>query len=987
MKKKILSLLIILTLFVCPMMANADKKVSDYSDVSSTHFYKDDGYKAGGATIINFEDGGSAYCVDPGKVTATSGASCTSKEVTGQQAAGAAYIFSSNADEETKALAMRIYSTATGTSRFQNSSSKDVVNTQCGYISAASQASSKAGYKMSEGLTSKKSSYGANCASEFGVQTDEIGTAAIDLAAGAISASGAGTGSPAQFQAPSCSAKNANGKVTITCSNVPSGAKLTVTGDLEGAGTTEVSGSVSKSFNATKKDDGSGNCGTYSATLTYSGAANACTKVVQYNCNLGSGAQNYMGCDQTSNGGGESTIDIASGEPINCGADPDDPGDEDCREIPGYTDNSSGGVPGAFSGLCDSFGQTVVTVTEGDEYTSTDESIDACIIGEEDITGTSLKATEMIMGETIKSNEYCDIYCTEDYEFLSPGPLSTLDKNGNEYLITSGSYFNFEPDEAYDETHISCYGENYIDKLMENIVNKAQQYANTLSETTVTCTTWKETLDDGSKETKEAKTTTTKEYVARRKGSSLAVEIVNDPTKSGTITEEVAVGTCVAQTIKADDATIAAKKAEYINYSNEQVGLYEQCNSWDFGNLEKAVSKSGNCHPSVSFTYTDGEWLRITSKDLELVNVEVTTNTPTTTYKSTTGKYQSNKTSKKTSVSLGIGSEKTKEFTDANYTSGSATIKNTYKLNSVGICNDYNKGESYYNYTKDQCEEMPGTVYTEGWPVDYETPQGQYSYQFIVSNYGHHLHGGKCKAGRLEAVAYELGLDEVDLICPYNVNGCTDCDWGCDPEGMCWGDPDCDDECIWQCRSVGCVFDISNGLAIDFSPISLMNPFAGADVAYLNNVHKNALAYNSVEAKEENNVEDVVATATPNTEGLAANWRTEKGQAALANIKNSGEEAYTEDNLVYSITLEPNDINRIRDYNDSVEDAGGYLNNTLNCINLTNDYVICTSTYLDTLAGELDNNKIEDNLDELDVSERIWSAYKGKKSQEGPAFR
>ena len=940
MKKKLLSLLILLC-FASITVVDAGRKVTGYTETPN-YFKGDHNFHAGSSTKITMEGGYSAYCIDPGRVTATNNATCNESTVDGAHGAGYATIMSSDADEDTKGLAMRIYATATGTNNFQkNSSSESVINTKCGYVRAAKLAADKAGTQIDSKLNDAKSYGGTNCANDFSLYTEgednKVTSDAINLASEALKTSNSAEGGAVGYNAPSCSAKSSKGKVTISCSNVPEGSEISVSGPLTLENSSFNSGVLTNEY----KVDCSGGNNKFSADLIYNAEAGQCSEVVSYSCpDLGYDVQNYIGCNQESDGSGQTKLPIATNQQASCG-DPTDP-EDDCTEIPGYIDNTSGGIPGVGDALCNSFGEVVVAVTEGDEYNSTIESIDACIIGEEDITGAPLESTELVLGESVLTNEYCNIYCTEDYEFLSPGPLSAQDKNGNEFLITSGSYFTFDPSEAKDKTTIYCYGENYIDKLMENIINGkagkvgAQDYADILAETTTECKT---EVDEETGEEIIYEKTTSKTYTARRKGSNLEVEIVmNIPQTSGWLE----VTSCSPMTEKADAGTIETAKNNYISYANEQVALFDDCNGWSLENekFKTAVGVGGTCHPNVYFTYTDGEWLNLTEKELVLEEVKVDTLDTTNSYKSTTGKYDdTTKAKTNATIDLGIGKE-TDQFTDANYTSGSATITNTYKLNSVGICNNYNTGESSYTLTKDQCEAIPGATYTEGWPVSYETTQGEYAYQFIISNYGHYLSGGNCQAGRLEAVAFELGVDTIDLECPYKVNGCDDCPWGCDPEGICGGDPECDDECIWECRKVGCIFDIQNGLAVDFEPISLKNPFLAANIKYLNDMHNNAIAYNinnkQTEQEEKNNdANAVVAVGTPNKSGLAANWRTEKGSAALAEIEGLGEEAYTDDHLEYRITLSPRDINIIRNYNSSneVQNNGGYLNSTLNCVN------------------------------------------------------
>ena len=964
MKKKIV-LIILACLFIIPVNINAKGKeytvTSVYDSTNPDLGGKKNNnmlggaydYQGGGSASITV-DGKQAYCTDPGKKPVNTGATCTKETITGEQAAAYAYVFSNSNDPDVIGLSVRLLSTANGTATFGNTETEDGVNNRCAYVNAAAQVIKGSGGEVSDSLKNKTSSSGkVNCVDGYNVsgtkdsEGNSKGQTAINLATEAMKASSGTTISSGKIG----KVTNKNGQVTIPYSDMPEGSKInitctggTCTGNI-GENDVEGSGSLTISIDKTQ-------CGNvkYSASVTMPGNANSCSKIVKYNCSAkaGSQAQTYIGCDETSDGDGNTTQKIADNELIKCNAN------DECNANP----EASGPEDlGGADGLCNKYGETFIQVYEEKNYTVSDTYIDQCVIDENDINGKSLEATSEIMNG---SNDYCKIYCTENYEFLSPGGLSSDDYNGD-WLITSGSYFNFANKEATDKTEISCYGENHLDKLMMNIENLANNYANSIAESETKCEERSETDSDGNTVVKHYQkniSTTydvTNEYASSRK---LSIKIEKNVSDSGWLE----VDSCTPSSNKKSDSEKQALANDYKSKSDTEIKKFEECNSWNFDKL-KTQFADDNCNAKVEFNYTDGMWLDVTPVKLTRTQIS-SSETGLKKYKSSTdGKFESTSAGGSTvSVNLGNGvGMSNNQLTNATHTSNSITIVNEFTLDSVGICNNYNTGNSTIVPDKSACT-GDGTTYVEGWPVSYETTQGEYHYEFIVSNYGHDFSGTTCSGGRLESVAGSLGMTESELVCPYHVNGCDDCDWGCDPNGICEGDDDCDEDCIWECKEVGCLFDISSGLAINYTPISLINLFNEESISYLNDQHKNAIA---IATNKDKNNDSTVAVASGTKEGIANNWNNSKGDFTKTRISNLGETIYKE-NLEYKIVLTPDLIKNIKDYNSSEISNGGYLNtkylntndSALKCKNykknniIDKDYVVCTSRYLDTLPIE-----------------------------------
>ncbi len=201
-------------------------------------------------------------------------------------------------------------------------------------------------------------------------------------------------------------------------------------------------------------------------------------------------------------------------------------------------------------------------------------------------------------------------------------------------------------------------------------------------------------------------------------------------------------------------------------------------------------------------------------------------------------------------------------------------------------------------------------------PVSLNATTGVFNFEFKFSNIGQYNDSNTL--GRLMGGSnnvFETKGLEAGYVCQY-VNNCPECDYTCvgdkcdiDP------DPECPD-CPYVCQN--CVFDGSENTYF-YRTVSVNNLF-------------------------------------PNTKtrDVGPNWNTSKGTETKKAIQDSGESVYSTPE--YSYTITPNQMKRIREYNNSV---GGYLNATtpngddaLTCYD-KNGYenVYCTSAFLDTTGN------------------------------------
>ena len=198
--------------------------------------------------------------------------------------------------------------------------------------------------------------------------------------------------------------------------------------------------------------------------------------------------------------------------------------------------------------------------------------------------------------------------------------------------------------------------------------------------------------------------------------------------------------------------------------------------------------------------------------------------------------------------------------------------------------------------------------------------------------------GGENEEKSVAAAIGEEGIETFDgeYICNYQSTcqdpDCPDCDFVCDEDECYWGDrgscPDCEFECI------NCIFNMGE-LQINFKPITTVDVTA-ADREY---------GYNW----------DVSTTLQ------ALELLRDKADVAIEQIQNANDTIYDDtkgddgsSSLAFSIRMTADVINYLKDYNKSVEDEGGYANDSLTCYDATIDgktyaNIFCYSDVIDDL--------------------------------------
>lgn len=192
-----------------------------------------------------------------------------------------------------------------------------------------------------------------------------------------------------------------------------------------------------------------------------------------------------------------------------------------------------------------------------------------------------------------------------------------------------------------------------------------------------------------------------------------------------------------------------------------------------------------------------------------------------------------------------------------------------------------------------------------------------------------------------KSVAVAVGREGIetftgDYTCYYysdcRTEDCPDCDFVCE-EGECeWVYcPDCEFDCV------NCIFNLDE-LQINFKPISTVDvESANRDLGYNWNV---------------------------NTTLEALELLRDKASLTIQEIETENETIYNktgdDSELDFSIRLNSEIINYLKEYNGSVEDEGGYANDSLTCYSATIDgknfaNIFCYSAVLDDLYDQYED--------------------------------
>ena len=969
MKKKLLAILLAIScLFTFSNNANAVTASNSQSELGGGTLTGPNGFYSGYYAKATF-GGVEAFCIDPGKKAVANGTDCPAEVLSGDSefTKAAEYIFSSNKAEKYKGTAVRIVAIVTGTGSLNyGTSSANAINARCGYISAAYQAAKLAGTTVkSTGLTGYKSSNGAVCTS-WAVKGDSINFAAEALKY----AKSANSSTQTTGEKPTAKVTTKNGKaqIIVTANDKTGPVTVNINCDENTKGDCgEKTINSTTTFNVESKVNNTTQCGTFTATMTYDSknvTTNGlnCTEITKFNCGV---LQSYVGCSKkggTSSNGGENPGGGSSNKTTETIKDPNNGGDiiqivcDDKKKECPYNDEIK--IIPDGTGLCDATGKEVIKVGEAALYT---QDVEDCIIDNEKFL-VSTSATGV-----------CKTYCVEDYSFESDGlMLSSQDKDENGLVtITAGSYFNFEnPDAKAKETGVvKCYTKLDLNTFRKNVETAAQQdcAANMKSEThSCNCTTDSET---GVTSCTDNIVTTT--YTAHYTNNKIefipkAVTTVEHPSNCDSVTNITADTNSCKSNYKSDVNRLISELESCEQKATDEKNYSEECNSkvvFDYGyNVTPITINAENKQSSDEVKY----------------------------HANCNGVYEdcTSHSNTKQTASLDLGIGESVNYPTLEYVEKISTITADYPLKGVNICNDYNAGETYYygdgitdhQITKEECTSVEGRTWVQGWPISYDTPQDGYKYEVTATDFGHIKKDDQCKT------LDHYITDKVIIGCEFRVNGCTECEFTCDPDMDC--DPkECDQDCIYECAGVGCIYDSGNGLALNYQPISTVN--VDSAFAYLTD------RYSGVRAVAAGR------TSTPRVARLAVtashrdvssvNWGTEKGKATIDIIADQGEEIYAKE-PEYKVTLNMSKINKIK--KDNARETDGFLNRSLKCkvADASMEYVTCESEFLKGLKSEgileyKDGSPKFESIKEISNYITGYNITSARKSGTGPAWK
>lgn len=195
-----------------------------------------------------------------------------------------------------------------------------------------------------------------------------------------------------------------------------------------------------------------------------------------------------------------------------------------------------------------------------------------------------------------------------------------------------------------------------------------------------------------------------------------------------------------------------------------------------------------------------------------------------------------------------------------------------------------------------------------------------------------------------EAVG-ESGIEKFsgDYVCYYysdcRPDDCPNCEFVCEDDDCHWEEcPECNFDCV------GCIINLDE-LQINFKPISTVTvESADRELGYNWNV---------------------------NTTLAALSLLRDKAELTISEIESENETIYTKTGddsaLDFSIRLNGDIIEYLKEYNASVEDAGGYANDSLECYAYTDDNgktyanMFCYSEVIDYLVDEYSDQITVDN--------------------------
>lgn len=634
---------------------------------------------------------------------------------------------------------------------------------------------------------------------------------------------------------------------------------------------------------------------------------------------------------------------------------PDVPFEDECLPYSTIATNSSAGTE-----YCDEDGKTVISI---DEYVEEEEIGDIynCLADGVDYGFTTIDATEAVLGD----NKFCNVYCTEDYELVLPGPTA---KTGDDsVMVNAGTFFTIEK-AITSTTSLTCIAEPDYKSLVDEInilrddlaeaVTKLS-YANSGSEIEdgylpdvntyewcdddndpstpmVTCgieyttyTYWwnapsvdawdfNEAGSDGGNYYKTLETfgDTCSSRVSREAAKN-DCQSSSDYTKLVSAVSNKSVLQNAVETAQDNlNPELSKEKSLLRAYLDD----WDECFNWELKALGDKWKTTPECNTEISFDYYDSFAVDQTNKKIEIVmdqtKSEFEEDASVSKIDQDIKNVKSGSCTLNASGDYNCDNNTTEEVEYGSYSYKDATLNLEYEFKNK-ICNPYDENTTPY-VVDDESECTNGSVF-EGFPVSINTPRGQYWYQYYYSGLGHN-YDENCSTGRLELVLNKwdsnITYDSYKNKCVYGVNNCSNCNVGCvSPSDSCditWG---CSNRCKISCVGGGCILDFNTGFLATYRTISLNEPFTIAYSSELDPLNLLAFELSPLALFPESDSDSKVSS----TNDFSSNWDTNKANKVKDEIYDSatgGENIY-EKTPEYVFELTPQTITEIKEYNEN----------------------------------------------------------------------
>lgn len=613
---------------------------------------------------------------------------------------------------------------------------------------------------------------------------------------------------------------------------------------------------------------------------------------------------------------------------------------------------------------CNSSGATVVDFYESGEFKSSKpdgEYIKECYFKDGlDYVDSNITASKTIFGGTeapkgkglYSTEKMCDVYCTEDYNLMLPGPTANQLGGDAQVTINSGSFFTIDDSNMKDKTTVKCYGNlrypvlvSIIDFWRNSTVDEYEKYVTKeivdngyVHEYTdyTECPGGYEDIIDPSTGEKigEECLEYDKDYKVQFWGGNTALSEYykgsNDPNETGEFFPTT-VSVPVKKFEEKDDAEahLAKLKSDYANAENKlktagteaKKGINdaikfwkEKCLKWDISELNGTVYSSDNT-AKINFSYYDGYYFSPSKATIVTKN-----------YSFSGGTTKIDDTSKENRVAArtycGTSGCDTGDgditLDDADFNWASASVDVTYEFKNTW-CNPFDDAKK--PYIIDSGGACDGTTF-KGFPVSIKTPSGLYSYTYDYSGIGHYFNPPG-KTGRVWALIQKkyFALGKVENAetnrCIYKVNNCTICPTKCigpyaDPTNC---DPTflCSLNCQVKCVGGGCILDANAGFLATYRTISLNNPFPIA-MKLSDPLDLKTLAFAPITSPGIIALGGTSDGVSSTSKFKGSNWETTKGTEVRAEIEGKAENVYN-GTPEYKFVLDPADISKIKEYN------------------------------------------------------------------------